>query len=71
LEFSKTEELRRRGWSEADLGERAERDQGKLAMATRLRRKTTMAFKWVAECLAMGSLSHDSNLLAAARKKAR
>ncbi|MDR3575459.1 MAG: hypothetical protein P4L50_16485, partial [Anaerolineaceae bacterium] len=60
------EELRRRGWSEAELGERA---KGKVAMAARLRRETTMTLKWVAERLAMGSWSNVSNRLAAARKK--
>jgi REP element-mobilizing transposase RayT len=65
------EELRRRGWSEADLLERAKGDKEKVAMAARLRRETTMTFKWAAERLAMGSWSHVSNLLAAARKKAR
>ncbi len=63
------EELRRRGWSEAELGERAKGDKGKVAMAARLRRETTMTLKWVAERLAMGSWSNVSNRLAAARKK--
>ena len=44
-------------------------DQGKVAMAVRLRRETPMTLKWVAERLAMGSWSNVSNLLAVARKK--
>jgi REP element-mobilizing transposase RayT len=44
-------------------------DQGKVAMAVRLRRETPMTLKWVAERLAMGSWSNVSNLLALARKK--
>ena len=63
------EELRRRGWGEVELRERAKGDQGKVAMAVRLRRETTMTLKWVAERLAMGSWSNVSNLLAVARKK--
>jgi hypothetical protein len=62
-------ELRRRGWGEVALRERAKGDQGKVAMAVRLRRETTMTLKWVAERLAMGSWSNVSNLLAVARKK--
>jgi phage-related minor tail protein len=63
------EELRRRGWGEVELRERAKGDKGKVAMAVRLRRETTMTLKWVAERLAMGSWSNVSNLLAVARKK--
>ena len=65
------EELRGRGWSEAELGERAKGDPGKVAVAARLRRETTMTLKWVAQRLAMGSWSHVSNLLAAVQKQAR
>jgi hypothetical protein len=65
------EELRQRGWSEAELRLRSKGDKGKVVMAARLRRETTMTLKWVAERLAMGSWSNVSNLLAAARKKAR
>ncbi len=63
--------LRRRGWSEAELRERAKGDKGKVVLAGRLRRETTMTLKWVAERLVMGSWSNVSNRLAAARKKAR
>jgi hypothetical protein len=65
------EELRRRGWGEAELRGRPKGDKGKVAMAVRLRRETTMTLKWVAERLAMGCWSHVSNLLAVARKKAQ
>ena len=64
------DELRRRGWSEAELRERAKGDKGKVVLAGRLRRERTMTLKWVAEHLVMGSWS-DINRLAAARKKAR
>jgi len=65
------EELRGRGWSEAELGARAKGDKEKVAVAVRLRGETTMTLKWVAKRLAMGSWSNVSNLLAAAQKKAR
>jgi len=39
-------------------------------MAVRLRRETTVMFKWVVERLALGSCSNVSNLLAVARKNA-
>lgn len=64
-------ELRRRGWSEVELGERAKEDQGKVAMVVRLGRETTMTLKWVAERLGMGSWSNVSDLLAVAWKKAK
>ena len=65
------EELRRRGWSKAELSGRAKGDRGKVAMAGRLRRETTMTLQWVADRLAMGSWSNVSNRLAAARKETR
>jgi len=36
------EELRRQGWTEADLGQRRKSDPVKLALATRLRWDTTL-----------------------------
>jgi REP element-mobilizing transposase RayT len=65
------EELRRRGWRKAELRKLAKGDKGKVAIAARLRRETTVTLQWVAERLAMGSWSGVANLVAAARKKAR
>ena len=50
---------------------RAKGDKGKVAVAVRLRRETTMTVEWVAQRLAMGSWSYVSNLLAAVQKQAR
>lgn len=61
-------ELKRRGWTQADLAARSKSEPQKVAMARRLRRETTMTLKWIAERLAMGSWSNVSNLLALAAK---
>ena len=50
-----TEELRRRGWKEADLGKRRKNDPGKLEMAARLRRETTLTIKAIAARVQLGS----------------
>jgi hypothetical protein len=41
----------------------------KVGMARRLRRETSVTLKWIAARLRMGSWSHVSNLLSAARKE--
>ena len=58
------EELRRRGWTEADLQPRRKGDKHKVKLAARLRAETTMSLKWIAEHLSMGSWTYVSNLLA-------
>jgi REP element-mobilizing transposase RayT len=57
------EELRRRGWKEEDLPGLRKGDKGKVAVARRLRRETTMSLKWIARRLQMGSWTYVSNLL--------
>ena len=42
------EELVRRGWQESELAARHRTDPGKLAIAARLRRETTLPIKWIA-----------------------
>ncbi len=42
------EELRRLGWSESDLVSRRKNDPGKMAIAVRLRRETTLSIKGIA-----------------------
>jgi REP element-mobilizing transposase RayT len=42
-------------WKEADLSSRAKSDPGKLALAARLRRETTMTIQEIADRLQMGS----------------
>jgi len=73
------EELRRRGWSEAEptlppsLGATADTSaQGrpeKVEMARRLPRETAMTMKWIAKRLKMGVWTHGSNCLVQKRKQ--
>jgi hypothetical protein len=48
-------ELKRLHWKEADLSRRAKSDPGKLALAARLWRETTMTIQESADRLQMGS----------------
>ena len=49
------EELRHLGWKESDLAVRRKSDPGKLAMAARLRRQTTLPLKWIAARVQLGT----------------
>jgi hypothetical protein len=49
------EELRRLGWSEAELVERRKSDPAKLALAARLRRETTLTVGRIAHRLHLGT----------------
>ena len=49
------EELGRLGWTEAQLRERRKSDPAKLALATRLRRQTTLTVGWIANRLHLGT----------------
>jgi REP element-mobilizing transposase RayT len=62
------EELGRLGWGEAALRERRKGDGGKVAMARRLRRETTMTYGWIAKRLQMGSWGYVFNLPRPAKK---
>ena len=53
------------GWSEKDLLVRPKGDKGKVRLARRLRKETTMSLKWIARELKMGSWTYVSNLLGA------
>jgi REP-associated tyrosine transposase len=57
------EELKRAGWSEADLYESRKGDATKLKIALRLRKESTMTLSWIAARLRMGSKTHLSHLL--------
>ena len=57
------EELKRGGWTEAELANRRKGDPAKVAMAVRLRRETTMTLNWIAERLQMGTRTHLAHLL--------
>jgi len=53
--------MRGMGWTEAELIFRLKNDSGKLAMAARVRKETTLPIKWIAARLQMGtskSLKH-------------
>ena len=49
------EELRRLGWQESDLEDRRKNDPGKLALAARLRRETTLPLKWITTRVQLGT----------------
>jgi len=49
------EQLRRLGWKEAELERRPKSDAGKMALAARLRRETTLSIGEIAQRLHMGS----------------
>ncbi len=57
------EELKRLKWKEAELEKRRKGDAGKVKIARRLRRETTMTLKWIASRLAMGSASMVTHCL--------
>lgn len=63
------EELRRRGWKEADLSQRRKGGAQKVQIAWRLRQETTITLKWIAQRLAMGTWTHVSNCLVQKRKQ--
>jgi len=53
-----SEELKRRGWDREELKRRRKGDRGKVQMARRLRKETTMSWPWIAACLAMGAAGY-------------
>ena len=52
------EELKRRGWDRKELKRRKKGDRAKAELAGRLRRETTMGWKWIASCLRMGAAGY-------------
>lgn len=57
------EELKRLGWSEADLERHRKGDRRKVKIARRLRGETIMTLKWIADRLKMGTWTHVANRL--------
>ena len=57
------EELRRRRWKEAALGQIAKGDPEKVKIAMRLRKETLMTVAWIAHRLQMGSVANVNTLL--------
>ena len=60
-------ELRRRGWTQAELGKRRKTDAVKVKVAARLRTETVMTLDWIAERLQMGCRHTLANCLKARR----
>ncbi len=58
-----SEELARLGWKETDLNSRLKNDPGRLAIAARLRKETTLTIKWIAARLQMGSTKSAKSVL--------
>jgi REP element-mobilizing transposase RayT len=56
-------ELARRKWDGKTLAARRKGDVGKVTIAERLRRETTMTLAWIAERLQMGTKTHLAHLL--------
>ena len=56
-------ELRRRRWTEADLGKCRKTDPSKVKMAARLRAETVMTLDWIAARLQMGCRHTVTNCL--------
>ena len=52
------EELRRRRWTEATLGERKKGEREKVKIAIRLRKETLVTVAWIAARLQMGSVAN-------------
>jgi len=56
-------ELKRLGWRDAQLEGRRKGDEGKVRIARRLRKETTMSLKWIGRRLRMGSVSMVAHCL--------
>jgi REP element-mobilizing transposase RayT len=58
-----SQELSRLGWAEADLAARLKNDPGRLAIAARVRRETTLSIKWIAARLQLGTTKSANSML--------
>jgi len=56
-------ELKRLGWTKAELKRRRKGDEAKIVLARRLREETAVSLRWIAENLYMGTWTHVSNRL--------
>ncbi len=63
------DELAQLGWAESDLSQRRKGDAGKVRIARRLRRETTVSKRWIAQQLAMGSVSNVTFCLTGSGKR--
>ena len=55
------EMLRGTGWTEKDIGQHRKADEQKERMAAKLRKQTTVGWKWIAEKLHMGHWRSAAN----------
>jgi REP element-mobilizing transposase RayT len=62
------EEMKRRRWRQEELARRAKGDEGKVAVAVRLRAETAVTVRWIAERLQMGAPGYVNHLLYRWRK---
>ena len=62
------EELSRLGWTEGDLAGRRKNDPGKMAVAVRLRRETTLSVKQIAARVHLGTAQTATKRLHQAMK---
>jgi REP element-mobilizing transposase RayT len=62
------EEMKHRGWEEADLASRPKGDLQKVKIAARLRTETTVTVAWIAGRLRMGTTGYVNNRLYRQRK---
>ena len=56
-------ELKKLGWTGAELSERPKEGAEKIRIARLLRQETTMTLGWIAQALHMGTKTHLSHLL--------
>src|ERR1019366_6257697 len=56
-------ELSRRGWEESDSATRRRSDPGKVAIAARLRKETTVPIKWIAARVQIGTAKGAKSVL--------
>jgi putative transposase len=57
------EELERMGWKQSDLSARRRGDPGKVAIAARLRKETTLPIKWIAARVQIGTSKGAKSVL--------
>lgn len=62
-------ELKRRGWTEDDLRQRAKGDPSKVKLAQRVRAETMQTVEWTAKRLHLGSRAYANHLLWRVRSK--
>jgi hypothetical protein len=65
------QELKRLGWSEGELGQRARRHADKMEVAARVQRDATLPMKWIAARLGLGTWKSTAPRLGARKRSHR